>query len=80
MKGIPASPAAVAPATSPSVCISRVKPVGAIAKGRAELPPRIWVVVSTEETSLRIAGWNSMSSKASTERRIEISRSAAPSV
>ena len=31
--GMPASPAAVAPAISPSVCIRRVNPVGAMPKG-----------------------------------------------
>ena len=80
VNGMPAAPAAEAPAISPSVCMSRVNPVGAIPNGIAELPPRIWVVVSTWETSLRIAGWNSMSSKACIERCIEISPSAAPSV
>jgi hypothetical protein len=58
----------------------RVKPVGAMPKGYALLPPRICVVVSTWDTSVRIDGWNSMSSKAWTERAIEISPSAAPSV
>ena len=34
--GIPASAAAAAPARSPSVCIIRVKPVGAIPNGSAD--------------------------------------------
>ena len=80
VNGMPAAPAAPAPAVSPSVCMSRVKPVGAMPKGMAELPPMIWVEVSTFVTSLRIEGWNSISRKDWTERSIEISPSAAPSV
>ena len=78
--GMPAAPAAAAPAISPSDCIIRVKPVGAMPNGSAEVPPRIWVVVSTVETSRRIDGWNWMSSKACRARCSEISASAAPSV
>ena len=37
--GIPAAAAAWAPATSPSVCIIRVKPVGAIPNGSATDAP-----------------------------------------
>ncbi|BDD81001.1 hypothetical protein TPB0596_07640 [Tsukamurella pulmonis] len=36
---MPARVAARTPASSPSVCIIRVKPVGAIANGRADGPP-----------------------------------------
>jgi hypothetical protein len=56
VNGIPASPAAPAPATSPSVCMSLVKPVGAIPNGKADGPPRTVVEVSTVETSRRIEG------------------------
>ncbi len=64
VKGMPAAPAAPAPAISPSVCISRVKPVGAMPNGSADEPPKIWHVVSTRETSRRIDGWNSTSANA----------------
>ena len=37
--GIPAAPAAAAPASSPSLCIIRVKPVGAMPNGSATGPP-----------------------------------------
>ena len=36
---MPASPAAVAPAISPSVCMRRVKPVGAMPKGSSPRSP-----------------------------------------
>ncbi len=62
--GMPAAPAAAAPARSPSVCIIRVKPVGAMPKGRATGAPSTSRVVSTFDTSRRIAGLNWMSSKA----------------
>ena len=78
--GIPAAPAAVAPAISPSVCIIRVKPVGAIPNGSADGAPRTSTVVSTVATSRRIRGWNSTSRKAWRARASEISPSAAPSV
>ncbi len=78
--GIPARPAARAPARSPSVCIIRVKPVGAIPNGRAVGAPSTSREVSTFETSRRIAGVNSMSSNACRARAREISASAAPSV
>ena len=80
VKGMPAAPAALAPATSPSVCMRRVKPVGAMPRGRAEGPPRIWQEVSTSTAGRRMSGWNSMSRKARRARRREISPSAAPSV
>ena len=80
VNGMPAAPAAPAPAVSPSVCISRVKPVGAMPNGSADGPPNTVVAVSTVETSLRIDGWNSTSSNACLARAREISPSAAPSV
>ncbi len=80
VNGMPAAPAAPAPATSPSVCIRRVKPVGAIPNGIAEGPPQISHEVSTVETSRRIDGWNSMSWNAWRARASESSPSAAPSV
>jgi hypothetical protein len=79
-KGIPAAAAAPAPAISPSVCIMRVKPVGAIPKGSATRPPSTSLDMSTVETSRRIDGVNSMSSKAWRARFRLISPSAAPSV
>ena len=80
VNGMPAAPAAPAPATSPSVCISRVKPVGAMPNGSADGAPKMVVEVSTSETSLKIDGWNSMSSNACLARAREISPSAEPSV
>ena len=80
VKGIPAAPAAPAPATSPSVCMRRVKPVGAMPKGMDERPPRISQEVSTSMAGRRMSGWNSMSRKAWRARRRETSPSAAPSV
>ena len=77
---MPAAPAAPAPAVSPSVCIRRVNPVGAMPNGMAEVPPRICVVVSTFAAGFRMSGWNSMSSNAWRARVIESSWSAAPSV
>lgn len=78
--GMPARAAAWAPAYSPSVCIIRVNPVGAIANGSSERPPRMVQLVSTFETSRRIAGWNSMSRNACRARASDNSSSAAPSV
>ncbi len=80
VNGMPAAPAAPAPAISPSVCMSRVKPVGAMPNGIAEGPPKMVVEVSTFETSRRIEGWNSMSSKAWRARASDSSPSAEPSV
>ena len=54
--GIPALAAARAPAISPSVCINRVKPVGAIANGSATGPPSTAQPVATLLTSRRIVG------------------------
>ena len=45
--GMPAAPAAVAPAISPSVCIMRVKPVGAMPNGMRDWPPSTSRLVST---------------------------------
>ncbi len=80
VKGMPAAAAAPAPALSPSVCMSRVKPVGAMPKGNALGPPRICVEVSTTAAGRRMSGWNSTSSNAWRARVIESSPSAAPSV
>ena len=77
---MPAAPAAEAPAISPSVCIRRVKPVGAMPNGRAEGPPKISQLVSTSAAPRRIEGRNSMSRNACRARASEISSSAAPSV
>ena len=62
--GIPAASAAVQPAISPSLCIIRVKPVGAMPNGRAERSPSTVTDVSTFETSRRIDGWKVMSTNA----------------
>ena len=78
--GMPAAAAAVAPAISPSACIIRVKPVGAMPNGSATRPPRISRLVSTFETSRRIAGLNCTSPNASRARASDTSPSAAPSV
>ena len=58
----------------------RVKPVGAMPKGRADRPPRISTDVSTSGAGRRIPGWNSISSKAWRARERDSSPSAAPSV
>ena len=47
LNGIPAASAAVTPAISPSVCIIRVNPVGAIPNGSATRPPSTSRLVST---------------------------------
>ena len=62
--GMPYRPATRAPATSPSVCIIRVNPVGAIPNGSATGPPRTSRSVVTSATSRSTFGWNSMSSNA----------------
>ena len=80
VNGMPAAAAAEAPAVSPSVCIRRVKPVGAMPNGRADGPPRISHDVSTFAAGRRMSGWNSTSSKARRARSRESSPSAAPSV
>ena len=78
--GMPAASAAWEPAYSPSDCIIRVKPVGAIPTGRRDGLPRMSVLRSMLETSRRIPGRNSMSRNAWRARRRVISASAAPSV
>jgi hypothetical protein len=54
--GMPARDAARAPATSPSVCISRVNPVGAIPNGSATSSPSTVQPVETFSTLRRIVG------------------------
>ena len=78
--GMPAAWAAVAPAISPSACIIRVNPVGAMPNGSATRLPSTSRDVSTFETSRRIAGLNWTSPNASRARNSETSPSAAPSV
>ena len=56
VKGMPAALAAPAPAISPSVCMRRVNPVGAMPKGSADGPPRIWQDVSTSSAGRRMSG------------------------
>jgi hypothetical protein len=80
VKGIPAASAAREPAYSPSDCIIRVKPVGAMPNGSEERPPRISVDVLTVSTLRRTEGRNSRSRKVPRARAREISASAAPSV
>ena len=67
-------------AASPSVCMSRVKPVGAKASGSAARAPSTVVDGSTAETSRSTRGRNSTRSNASRDRRRPISAPAAPSV
>jgi hypothetical protein len=78
--GIPVRSATRATAVSPSVCMSRVNPVGAKARGSIDGAPRIDVDGSTAETSRSTLGQNSTRSNASRERRRLISAPAAPSV
>ena len=78
--GMPAAAAAVAPAISPSACIIRVKPVGAMPNGSSTRWPSTTREVSTFDTSRRIAGRNSTSPNASRARASDTSPSAAPSV
>ena len=78
--GMPAAAAAVAPAISPSACIIRVKPVGAMPNGSATRCPSTSREVSTVDTSRRIAGRNSTSANACRARASDTSPSAAPSV
>ncbi len=79
-KGMPAASAAVAPAISPSACIIRVKPVGAMPNGSAARCPSTSRPVSTSETSRSTPGANSTSAKACRARASDTSPSAAPSV
>ncbi len=78
--GMPAAAAAVAPAISPSLCISRVKPVGAMPNGSSTRSPSTTLAVSTFDTSRRIAGRNSTSANACRALASDTSPSAAPSV
>ena len=78
--GMPTRAATRATAGSPSVCIIRVKPVGAKTRGSADGRPRIVVDGSTLETSRSTRGWNSTRANASRERRRPSSSPAAPSV
>ena len=80
VNGIPAAFAAPAPAVSPSVCIRRVNPVGAMPNGICDVAPNTVAVVSTSATSRSTSGWNSTSRNAWRARWIEISASAEPSV
>ncbi len=80
VNGMPAVPAALAPARSPSACIIRVNPVGAIPNGSDDVRPSTSRVVSTFDTSCRIEGTNSTSAKACRARASVTSASAAPSV
>ena len=77
---MPTRSATRATAASPSVCMSRVNPVGAKASGSAERAPSSVVDGSTAETSRSTRGRNSTRSNASRERRRLISAPAAPSV
>ncbi len=79
LKGIPAFSAAREPPISPSDCMKRVKPVGAIPKGSAELPPAIVVDRSECAVPCRMRGSSSTESKTSRARSAVISRPAAPS-
>ena len=80
VNGMPAAAAAEAPAISPSVCMSRVNPVGAMPNGSADGPPSTVVDMSTRSAGRRMLGWNSTSSNACRARLSESSPSAAPSV
>ena len=77
--GTPISCATDATARSPSVCIMRVKPVGANTNGRAARLPRMSRLVSTVDTSRSTDGRNSTLANACRARRSECSPSAAPS-
>ena len=78
--GIPNFSAARAPAISPSVCIIRAKPVGAIPTGIAKVSPRTLHSSETFETSCKIFGRNSKSKNARRARSRVNSDSAEPSV
>ena len=80
VNGIPNFSAARAPAISPSVCIMRVKPVGAIPNGIANFSPKISHEVSTFFTSCKIFGLNSRSRYERRARSSVTSDSALPSV
>ena len=78
--GMPIRSATRPTADSPSVCMSRVNPVGAKTSGSADGAPSSVVDGSTAETSRSTLGQNSTRSNASRERRRLISAPAAPSV
>ena len=78
--GMPTRSATRPTAASPSVCMSRVKPVGAKASGSAARAPSTVVDGSTVRHSSRRAQTNSTRSNAARERRRAISAPAAPSV
>jgi hypothetical protein len=77
---MPVRSATRATALSPSLCMSRVNPVGPNASGRADRAPSRVVDVSTTDTSRSTLGQNSTRWNASRERRRLISAPAAPSV
>ena len=79
VKGMPARSAARTPPISPSACMKRVKPVGAIPNGSADRAPAIGVDRSGAAMPCRIRGSSSTASNASRERRRVSSRWAAPS-
>src|SRR5699024_12730748 len=54
--GMPAFAAADAPASSPSECMKRVNPVGAMPKGREDFPPAMVVDRSTSGVECKIFG------------------------
>ncbi|CAB5008038.1 unannotated protein [freshwater metagenome] len=78
--GIPNFSPARATARSPSVCIMRVKPVGAKPNGISNFLPKVSRVISTFETSRRIFGINSIFVYAARARSKLNSDSADPSV
>ena len=78
--GMPTRAATRATAGSPSVCMSRVKPVGANANGSAARRPSTSTPVSTDDTSRSTLGRNSTRANASRDRRRLTSCPAAPSV
>lgn len=77
--GIPAAVAAAAPASSPSECMKRVKPVGAIPNGCALTPRAMVTAGSTVVAPLRTFGTKVVSRKASRVLAAVTSASAAPS-
>ena len=77
--GTPTSCATDATARSPSVCIIRVKPVGANANGRAARLPRMSRLVSIVDTSCSTDGLELDPGERRRARRSDCSPSAAPS-
>ena len=72
-------PAARATEISPSGCIMREYPVGAIASGMEWVRPRIWALVSTAPTSTSSFGRNCQRRNARTLAAMLSSSSAPPS-